>query len=201
MAKMVEVDEAEFNQMVALRTVASKMVSKPESRRLLEQAQKLVDPNAATPMLDAEAAQLAPVKELEKTVNDRIAKFEKDRDDEKREATLAAIAARQNEGFARLRRAGYTDEGITAVQKLMETKGLVDVDDGVTLFEKHNPPQVPSTPSGGMTGERWNFTDQPADGDKDIAALLANKGDGAAADAAVMRMVNATLSELRGARR
>jgi len=71
MAK-IEVDEAEYNNMVALRGVAAKMVAKPESRRLLEQAQKLVDPNAPTPLLDQEAAQLAPVKELEKTVNERL---------------------------------------------------------------------------------------------------------------------------------
>lgn len=200
MAKIVEVDEAEYNQMVALRQVASKMVSKPESRRLLEQAQKLVNPNAATPMLDQEAAQNAPIKEMEKNLSEQIAALKKEREDEKRKSTLAAIAARQNEAFARLRRAGYTDEGIAAVQKLMETKGLVNVDDGVTLFEKQNPPQAPVSPSG-ITGQAWNFTDHPADGDKDIAALIANKGDGPLADAAAMRITNATLSELRGARR
>jgi len=202
MAKTVEVDEAEYNQMVALRGVASRMVAKPESRRLLEQAQKLVDPNAATPLLDAEAAQLAPVTALEKKFNDEVAALKKEREDEKREQTLAAIASKQEAAFARLKSQGhYTDEGVEAVRKLMETKGLIDVDDAVAIFERANPPQMPATPSG-ITGDKWNFTDTSAPGtDKAIADLIANKGDGSVADAIVGRMANETLMELRGARR
>src|ERR1700682_2530019 len=151
MAKM-EVDEGEYNQLLALRGVFSKIVSNPAARRRLEEAHKLVDPNASTPFLDAEANQLAPVKELEKTVNDRIAKFEKDREDEKREQTLASIADRQTKAFNRLKTEHrYTDEGVEAVRKLMETKGLLDVDDAVAIFERANPPAVPATPGGGMT--------------------------------------------------
>src|ERR1700677_3586147 len=118
MAKTIEIDEAEYNQMVALRGIASKMVQKPESRRLLEQAQKLVDPNAATPLLDQEAAQIAPIKDMEKALNERIAKFEKEREDEKREAMLAKLASDQDKGFARLKSEHhYTDEGVEAVRK------------------------------------------------------------------------------------
>ena len=36
-----EIDEAEYNNLVALRGVASKIVANPTARRLLEQAQKL----------------------------------------------------------------------------------------------------------------------------------------------------------------
>ena len=203
MAKTVEVDEAEYNQMVALRSVASKMVAKPESRKLLEQAQKLVDPNAPTPLLDAEAAQLAPVQAMEKKLSDQIAALQKERDDEKREATLAAINSKQERAFLRLKnRERYTDEGIEAVRKLMETKGLIDVDDAVAIFERANPPQTPATPGGGLTGDRWNFADVTAPGtDKSIADLIASKGDGMTADAIVGRMANDTLAELRGSRR
>lgn len=197
MAKMVEVDEGEYNQMLALRGVASKIVSNPAARRRLEEAHKMVDPNAATPLLDQEAAQLAPVKELEKTVNDRIAKFEKDRDDEKREATLAAIADRQTKGLAKLRSAGYTDEGVAAVQKLMEDKGLLDVDDAVAIFERHNPPQVPATPGGGITGSSWGFADVNAESDKSIQELIASKGQN---DSIADRMAAAALNDFRSRR-
>ena len=201
MAK-IEVDEAEYNQMVALRGVASKMVAKPESRKLLEQAQKLVDPNAPTPTLDAEAAQLAPIKEAEKRLADEIAALKKEREDEKREATLATISANQEKAFKRLKfQQHYTDEGIEAIKKLMEAKGLLDVDDAVAIFERANPPPAPVS-SSGMTGDRWNFADTSApDTDKAIADLIANKGDGQIADAIVQRMANDTLSELRGGRR
>ncbi len=197
----IEIDEAEYNQMVALRTVASKIVAKPESRKLLEQAQRMVDPSAPTPMLDQEAQHLAPVNALKTELSEQIAALKKEREDEKREQTLAALADKQAKGLAGLRRAGYTDEGIAAIEKLMETKGLLDVEDAVAIFERANPPAMPVTP-GGITGQAWNFADQPTEGgDKDIAALLANKGDGPGADAAAMRMANATLQELRGARR
>ncbi len=197
MAKTVEVDEAEYNQMVALRGVASKIVANPAARRQLEQAHKLVDPNAATPLLDQEAAQLAPVKEMEKTLNERIAKFEKEREDEKREATLAGIAQRQSAGLAQLRKQGYTDEGVAAVQKLMEDKGLLDVDDAVAIFERANPPQMPSTPQGGMTGTSWGFITNNDESDKDIQALIASRGDN---EAVTDRMVQRSLQESRSRR-
>jgi hypothetical protein len=200
MPKVIEVDEAEYNQMVALRGVAAKIVAKPESRRLLEQAQKLVDPNASTPLLDEEARNMAPVRELEKTVNERIAKFEKEQEDAKREQTLAAIARRQEDGFAALRREGFLDEGIEKVKKLMEDKGLLDPKDAAAIFLRDNPPQMPSTPSGGMTGTAWNFADTAAESDKDIQALIGSKGDGPIADAAVMRLASSALNDFRSRR-
>jgi len=197
MAKTVELDEGEYNNLMALRGVAARIISKPESRRLLEQAQKMVDPNAATPFLDQEAAQMAPVRELEKSVNDRIARFEKEQEDKKREDTLTAIAQRQTAGLAQLRRAGYTDEGVAAVQKLMEDKGLLDVEDAVAIFERANPPQMPSTPQGGMTGTSWGFADVNADSDKAIQELISSKG---ANDSVADRMAAAALQDFRSRR-
>ena len=197
MAKTVEVDEAEYNQMVALRGVASKIVANPAARRRLEEAHKIVDPNAATPLLDQEAQHLAPVKELEKTVNERIAKFEKEQEDKKREDTLAAIAKRQEDGFSDLRRQGFLDEGIEKVKKLMEDKGLLDPKDAAAIFLRDNPPQMPATPSGGMTGTAWGFADVNAESDKSIQELIASKGQN---DALVDRMAIAALNDFRSRR-
>src|SRR5882724_7835257 len=63
MAK-IEVDEEEHNRNVALRNVAAKIVANPAARRKLEEAQKLIDPNAATPALDAEASTMGPINAL-----------------------------------------------------------------------------------------------------------------------------------------
>jgi hypothetical protein len=200
MAK-IEVDEAEYSQMVALRGVAAKIVAKPESRRLLEQAQKLVDPNAPTPLLDQDAQHLAPVNALKTELSEQIAALKKERDDEKREQTLAKIASDQERAFGRLKtQHHYTDEGVEAVRKLMEAKGIIDVDDAVAIFERSNPPQMPVTPGGGLTGDKWNFADTTG-ADKAISDLIASKGDGGMADAIVNRMANETLVELRGGRR
>lgn len=191
---MREIDEAEYNQLTALRGAASKIVANPQARKLLEQAQKLTDPNAATPTLDEEAARLAPVKELEKTFTDKIAALEKERADEKRQANIDVIAQRQTAGLIRLRKAGYTDEGVAAIQKLMDDKGLLEVEDAVAIFERNNPPQVPVTP-GGIGG--WNFTDMAGKQDKSIADLIASKGE---SEQVTDRMARQALQDFRGQR-
>lgn len=191
----IEVDEGEYNQMVALRTVAQKIVANPKARKMLESAQKEVDPNASTPTLDAEAQQLAPVNALKTELSEEIAALRKDREDEKKQRTLDDLAAKQTAGLARLRKAGYTDEGVTAIQKLMEDKGLFDVDDAVAIFERNNPPQIPVTPGG--IGS-WGFADLAGEPDTDIKALIASRGEN---DQVADRMALNALKEFRGQHR
>lgn len=194
--KSYDIDEGEYNNLLALRGVAAKIVAKPESRRLLEQAQKLVDPNAATPMLDEEARATAPLTALKTEMQAKIDALQKERDDEKRENALTAIAGRQTADFAKLRKEGYTDEGIAAIQKLMEDEGITKVNNAVAIFERNNPPQMPSTPQGGMTGTSWGFADVNADTDKIIQEMIANKGEGNAVD----RLAATALNDFRSHR-
>ena len=196
MAKVVEVDEAEYNQMVALRGVAARIVGNPAARRQLEQAHKLVDPNASTPMLDQDRLQNEPLNAIKTELSAEIAALKKERDDEKRENALSAIAGRQTADFAKLRKEGYTDEGIAAIQKLMEDEGITKVNNAVAIFERNNPPQMPSTPQGGMTGTSWGFADVNADTDKMIQEMIANKGEGNTVD----RMAAAALNDFRSRR-
>jgi len=144
----IEVDEGDYNRMLALQGVASRIVADPKARRKLEEAHKLVDPNASTPFLDQERLANEPLNVMKTELTDQIAALKKERDDEKREQTLASIADKQAKAFARLKNEHrYTDEGVEAVRKLMETKGLLDVDDAVAIFERANPPAVPATPA------------------------------------------------------
>ncbi len=193
MAK-IEIDEAEYNQMAALRGIASKIVANPVARKRLEEAHKLVDPNASTPLLDQERLQAEPLNALKAEYDAKLAKLEKDREDEKREAALAKIAADQAAGFARLRQQRYTDEGIAKIEEIMKTKGILDVDDAVAIFERNNPPATPATPAGGMTGSAWGFTVND-DSDKNIEALIGSRGQN---DAIADRMAIQALQEFRG---
>jgi hypothetical protein len=197
MPKIVEVDEAEYNQMVALRGVASKIVANPAARRQLEQAHKLVDPNASTPMLDQERLQNEPLTALKTEMQAKIDKLEKEREDEKRENALTAIAGRQTADFAKLRKEGYTDEGIAAVQKLMEDEGITKVNNAVAIFERNNPPQMPSTPQGGMTGTSWGFADVNDNTDNLIKELIGSKGEN---NSVTDRMAAQALQDFRGRR-
>ena len=191
----IEVDEAEYNRLSALQGIASKIVANPAARKRLEEAHKLVDPNAQTPTLDAERLQAEPVNALKSELSAEIAAMRKEREDEKREATLARIASEQDRGFNRLRQARWTDEGIESIRKIMETKGIADVDDAVAIFERSNPPATPATPSGaGMTGAAWDFAYTNDTTDKSIQELIATKGQ---VDNVADRMAMQALNDFR----
>ena len=196
MARIVEVDEAEYNQMVTLRGVANKIVSQPAARRLLEQAHKLVDPNAVTTLLDEEARRNEPINAMKTQLQAEIDALKKEREEEKRDKHLQTLAEKQDRDFAALRREHrFTDEGIESLRKMMETKGILDVNDAHAIWEKQHPPAAPAMPSGGMTGTSWGFTD--AQGDKDLLELIATRGE---AGHVVDRMALQALQDFRSHR-
>jgi hypothetical protein len=198
MAK-IEVDETEYNRLQALHAVASKIAGNPNARRRLEEAHKIVDPNALTPLLDADRQQNEPMNALKSELSAEIKALKDERETERRESTLRQIADKQERAFSRLKTEHrYTDEGVSAVRKMMEEKGLLDVDDAVAIFERANPPQMPATPSGGMTGTSWGFVANNDEGDKDIQALIASKGEN---EAVIDRMSHRALQDFRAGQR
>src|SRR5882672_10124828 len=127
----IEVDEEEHNRNVALRNVAAKIVANPAARRKLEEAQKLIDPNAATPALDAESSTMGPINALRDELTKKLDDLNKGQEERDRQARINEIAGKQASDKTQLRRDGYTDEGLTAIEKIMTDKGLLDVMDAV----------------------------------------------------------------------
>jgi hypothetical protein len=187
----IEIDEEEANRLYALRGVAAKIVANPAARKKLEEAQKLVDPNAATPTLDADAAQRAPLDALRDELTKKLDDLAKGQEDRDRQSRINEIAGKQASDKAQLRKDGYTDEGLTAIEKIMADKGLLDVMDAVAIHERNNPPQSPITPG---AGSGWNFTDMTAEADKNITDLIASRGSN---DQIADRMVREALNEMR----
>jgi hypothetical protein len=193
----IEIDEAEYNRMHALAVVANRIVQNPAARRRLEEAHKMVEPNAPTPFLDQERAREEPLNTLKAEMQAKLDAIQKERDDERRDASIRALADKQEKAFAKLKHTHrYTDEGVKAVRELMEAKGLLDVDDAVAIFERSNPPQMPATPAGGMTGQSWGFADTSDQTDALIKELIANKGEGNTVD----RLANQALQDFRAGR-
>lgn len=196
MAK-IEIDEAEYNRLAALGAVANRIIKNPAALRRLEEAHKIVEPNAPTPALDAFQQQTEPLAALKTEMQAKIDKLEKEREDERRETSLRSTLDKQERAFAKLKHEHrYTDEGVKAVRELMEAKGLLDVDDAVAIFERTHPPQMPATPAGGVTGASWGFADTNDQTDALIKELLANKGEGNAVD----RLAGQALQEFRAGR-
>lgn len=197
MPKLVEIDEDDLGKLKGVYGIASKIYANPKARMLLEEAQKMVDPNVATPAIDQHRAASAPIEQQ----NTRIAALEKQLADEKeareRDGKLAGLKDMQAKGIAKLRQQHYTDEGIAAVEKIMEEKGILDPIDAAAIFEKHNPPQQVATPGGGAGGG-WNFMEGIAEGEADLKKLIETKGESMPL---VDKMVRDTLNDLRGVAR
>lgn len=176
MPKVVEIDEAEYLRLQGLNNFAHQMLSHPEAGKLVEKAGKIVNPNLKTPRLDAEAQQLAPVKSVEEQLA-ALKKQLEDRDAEaQRNQTLTALKSQRDSGIAELRRQGWTDAGIKAVEEIMEQKGILDPLDAAAIHEKHHPPQNVAMP--GSSGG-WNFMDgmSAEDSDADLKKLIETKGE------------------------
>lgn len=197
MAKVVELDEAEYLRLTGLNNFAHKMLSHPEAGKLVEQAGKLVDPNLKTPRLDAAAQAAAPVQ----SVAGELAALRKQMEDDKAEAarnqTLNALRAQRDSGISALRSQGWTDDGIKGVEKLMEEKGILDPLDAAAIFEKHHPPQNIAMP--GSSGG-WNFLDGMTadDSDADLKKLIETKGE---VDSVSDHIARKALHEVRQVRR
>jgi hypothetical protein len=191
MAK-IEVDEEEVRASTQLRGAVATLWANPEARKLIQKAQKIVDPKAKTPDLDQEEVVLAPVKGLEKKFDDFVAATQAEKAEAEKNRKIAEMARLEAEGIAQLRRAGWMDEGIKAVKAKMDEKGLLDPIDAAKLVDQSAMPQSPVTPGG--VGA-WNFTEVPAEGADFIKKLIETKG---ANDMVVDNEVRSVLNETRG---
>ena len=195
MGKLVDIDEDELNRLRGLHGVASRIYADPKARLLLEQAQKLVDPNAKTPAIDQRQQIEEPIEDVRKQLSEVTKRLDEEKEAREREQKLASLRDLQQKGIAKLRQQHFTDEGIAAVEKIMEEKGILDPLDAAAIFEKQNPPQQLATP-GGSGG--WNFMDSVADGEADLKRLIETKGE---SEPLLNKMVNETLKDLRGVAR
>ena len=189
---MPEIDEVELLNLRKLQGVASRIMSHPEGKKLLEKAHKMVDANALTPALDQDAAIHEPVnKALERVAELEKKLAEKDAENEKN-AKLAQIGTLQEQGFMRLRQEGWQQEGLDGIKKMMEDKGILDPLDAAAIFEKHHPAPPPATPSGQGA---WGFMENVNDGEKDLKALIDSKGEN---NVLIDKMAREALFEVRG---
>jgi hypothetical protein len=197
----IEVDELELQQSTKLRQAFEALMKNPKSRRKVLEAQKIIEPDAKIPELE----QPDPIEAATKPLADQVAALQKQIEDDKtareRDGRLAQLQSLKDNGIKQLRAQRYTDDGIKAVEKIMEEKGILDPLDAAAIFERDHPPQAPvqQTGSGG-----WNFAELPTStedvDDKYIDTLL-KAGKNGISDGALMNRVSQTISEVRGTAR
>jgi len=197
----VEIDEVQLQQNNRLRQTVETWMKNPKAKRKILEAQKLVDPKAEIPELD----EPDPIEAVRTEAADRIAALEKKIADDaaarERDGRLTQLQMLKDTGIKTLRERRYTDDGIKAIEKIMEDKGILDPLDAAAIFDRDHPPQVPIQQTG--TGG-WNFGELPnstddAD-DKYIDSLL-KAGKNGISDGALMNRVGNTINEARGSTR
>ena len=195
---MVEVDEVQLQQNNKLKQTVEGWLKNPKARRKVLEAQKLVDPKADIPELE----EPDPIEAATKPLADQVAALSKQIEEDKvtreRDTRLQQLQALKDNGIKRLRDQRYTDDGIKAVEKIMEEKGILDPLDAAAIFERDHPPQAPlqQTGSGG-----WNFGELPSsteDADEKYVDQLLKAGKNDISDGALMQRVHNTINEVRG---
>ena len=170
----IEVDEESWQQGEKLKSTLVKMMADPEAALMVERALKKVDPEAKTPRLDAQKPVEDRFDALTKNLTDLQKQLADDKTDREQQDKLRKLNANWQEGRKTILAEGYTEDGLKAVEELMEKEGIVNHKAGLAYFERLHPPQAPSTPSGSGA---WNFLgDLPTEGDDDIKKLIESRG-------------------------
>ncbi len=193
MAK-VEIDEQEYKVWQQTMQTLGKIRAKESALLNLERAHKEIDPNAVTPKLDEYESKQKEKTELEKKIETLEASIKEKEEKRETESSLARATANVETGRKKLRDAKYTEEGIEAVEKFMQERGIADHEVAAAYLEKQNPPQEIMSPRafGG-----FNFVEPPKEGEDFVKALLDSRGED---DNAVLKAATEAIAETRGAR-
>lgn len=192
MGKKVEIDEEQLLFDQKLRNTVASMMKHPKAKLLVQEAHKMVDPEAVTP--DLEAAELAqePVKKLSEKFDAFVADTKKEKEEREKAEKLAALNSNFETGRKMLKSQKWTDDGIKKLEEFMEQNGIISHEVAAAAFEKLHPPPAPVMPGG--TGS-WNFLELQPDGDADLKKLIESKGENSSL---LDKMAHDAISEVRG---
>ena len=188
---LVEVDDRELAEYQKITGFLKQGLSNPKTRRKILEVQRTLNPEAAIPELDAAAPMQDELAEVRKTLAEMNKTLADDKAEREQQKQLASLQRQWDKGRALLRKQGYVDEGIEAVEKFMEEKGIADHEIGAAAFEKLHPAHEPIKATG---GNRFDIF-EPADRTSEhMKALYENPDNEMALNAAI----NDTLRSVRG---
>lgn len=189
---LIQIEEAELLQQKNVIDTLNKMLGNPEARRKVLEARKITDPNVSIPELDAALPLNNALTEIQKELKaDRAARAaEKEADAQQRRIDeFNAGLDRQRDT---LRRAGWTDEGLSEVQKHAQERGIPDLEVAAAHYEKLHPPADPVQPNGSGS---WGFFEEPAAEDTFMKSMLESHGGD---ERALNSEIQKALAETRG---
>ena len=188
---LVEIDDGELANYKQVTGVMQQMLNNPKTRRKILEAQKELNPNTVIPELDAAAPVMDELKSFREALAADKAEREAEKAEREKEKRMNALQGQWDKGRSMLRANGYTDEGLSEVEKFMEEKGLVDHEIAAAAFEKLHPPTEPVRAVG---GNRFDIFDAGSRTNEHTKALFENPDN----DMALNALVTDTLRSVRG---
>ena len=164
----VEIDEAELLQYRGLAGVMHKLVSNPKTRSELQRLRKEVEPGLVIPELEVRDEVSAELKAVREDLSSVKKEREAEKAEREREKSFSDLRGKWERTQAAARSAGYTNEGLTALEKFMEDNGIMNHEIAIPAFERLNPKASPVSP----TGNRFDFFKAVENDDSDMKLLF-----------------------------
>jgi cytochrome P450 len=193
----VEIEEADLKANQTLANTIQAMLRHPEARKRVLEAQKIIQPNAVIPEIDAAKPVTDAIEAMRKEMAEERAARQKEKEEE-------LTARRVNDFKSSWERAKdtvrglYTDlneDGISAIEKMAEERGIADFEAAAALWRRDHPPATPQAPG----GSGWAFFEDPQDNVKEfMEKQMASKGED---ESGLARQVNSVLADIRGTKR
>lgn len=191
----VEIDETQLGSLNTIAKITQGLLNNPKTRKAYLSAVKEAHPNIAIPEIDAAAPIEQHMSGIEKKMTDFMIKMEADREAERTERVKRGVDRQVDEGRLLMRKRGYTDEGIKAVEDMMSAEGIGDYNNALKIYEHDHP--LPSVGRPGRTNI-FEFIDEsakPAEKQAEyIKDLMATRGDD---ENVLNRQISTVLNEVR----
>jgi hypothetical protein len=187
----IEIEESELANLRRVNDVATLIGKNPKARAMLQQAVVEAAPDQAGPEHYLRSEFTEAIGSVSKKIDEFLEGQKQERSEREADAAKRALENRWLEGRAKLRADGVTQEGVEAVEKLMEDEGIPNHEAARLLYERRNPPPEPAVTG----GSRWNFFDRAAEAANDTAFKALMDGDD---EAWLAHSIPAALKEARG---
>ena len=191
---LIEVDEQNFRAASQVVSAFETMLKHPGARKLVLQAQKTVNPNLAIPELDAPAAGFERINQLQQQLDAQKQALEDEKKSRVEEKRLNELTSRWDASRGKLRKAGWSDEGIGKIEKFMEEKLIGDHEVAAAAYERLYPEPAAISPSSNRL-DMFSMKNVRADTDESTKMLLSGDDEGF-----LSRMIPQTLAEIRTGR-
>lgn len=189
--------QAQVGHLKNYETVFNALKQKPEARKLVNAAIKMVSPNTPIPEFDAQAAFHGAAQRLQETISPTLKKMDDFIENQRTTKMESDTNAQIDRGHQLLRSRGYGKEGIDSVEKLMRERGIPDYEAAEALHARIHPPDEMAVPG---SQSAFDVFAGDAPNAEDEFKRWAAGPKGREGTSAANQEIRKVLSEIRGGR-